>query len=141
MRLIARVSLVSELSHCGSIVNVAGICTEFVAETLVGKTLSGTDGSNRSRLCPHSICCERNQRTEIDLHLKPSHGMPLCQQNETPPASSPVDPGIATDFSFREISVYSERQFIQLQIGAVAQLGERRVRNAKVEGSNPFGSI
>ena len=25
--------------------------------------------------------------------------------------------------------------------GLVAQLGERRVRNAEVEGSNPFGSI
>ena len=25
--------------------------------------------------------------------------------------------------------------------GLVAQLGERRVRNAEAEGSNPFGSI
>ena len=29
---------------------------------------------------------------------------------------------------------------IQLKIGAVAQLGERRVRNAKVVGSTPIGS-
>ena len=30
---------------------------------------------------------------------------------------------------------------IKLLIGIVAQLGERCVRNAEVEGSNPFGSI
>lgn len=30
--------------------------------------------------------------------------------------------------------------FASLEIGAVAQLGERRVRNAKVRGSIPLGS-
>ena len=29
---------------------------------------------------------------------------------------------------------------VPVQLGDVAQLGERRVRNAKVEGSNPFVS-
>ncbi len=36
--------------------------------------------------------------------------------------------------------VQNERDFARCFGGAVAQLGERRVRNAKVEGSIPFRS-
>ena len=36
--------------------------------------------------------------------------------------------------------MYLLQFFIEIIYGPVAQLGERRVRNAEVEGSNPFGS-
>lgn len=59
----------------------------------------------------------------------------------------PAEKWAAQAFSTFRLVAFSDRSFdswirvtVRGQVGAVAHLGERRVRNAEVEGSTPFGS-
>ena len=59
------------------------------------------------------------------------------RSNSRAPDSEPVAQAGASETSYDETSERARRHRFH---GAVAQLGERRVRNAKVGGSNPLGS-